>query len=191
MAAGAVERRLKLFEFGVAEAISSREKILAICLASMVYVDVMPLDFSIEQAIWHEAIWRKTDQCRRDVFSSNELACMRLAGDVVNHAIATREVPLPAGLTVDQLIERICFGLWSMSFGGLVIEASSPSLKAVGINDVRSTIHHNCNALLDSFKWRPLYDPLQYQSFLKRMTPILSSRANELLSLEEEHTMAS
>jgi len=185
MAASAVQRRLSLFEFGVAEAESSRQKILAICLASMVYVDELPLDFSIEQAIRHEAIWQKTTEERRNLFSENELDCMRLAGNVVNDAIIGREVPLPNGLTVDQMIERVCFGLWSMSFGGLAIEVSSPSLEAVGIHNVRSTIHHNCNALLDSFAWKPLFDPLEYQSFLKRLTPKLAQKANELLNERE------
>ena len=181
MAASAVQRRLSLFEFGVAEADSSREKILAICLASMVYVDELPLDFSIEQAIRHEAIWQNTTEERRELFSENELACMRLAGNVVNDAVVGREVPLPEGLSVDQMIERVCFGLWSMSFGGLAIEASSPSLQAVGIRDVRSTIHHNCNALLDSFDWKPLFDPIAYQSFLKRLTPKLVQKDKDLL----------
>ena len=185
MAASAVQRRLSLFEFGVAEADSSREKILAICLASMVYVDELPLDFSIEQAIRHEAIWKKTTKERRALVSENELSCMRLAGNVINGAVVGREVPLPEGLSVDQMIERVCFGLWSMSFGGLSIEASSPSLQTVGIHDVRSTIHHNCNALLDSFDWKPLFDPLDYQSFLKRLTPKLVQKAKKLLSSNE------
>ena len=185
MAARAVQSRIRLFEQAIAMTDSTREKIASVCLASMVYADELPLEFAMEHAIRHETIWQRTSAARQQVFRENELACMTLVGEVINTAIGNRDLPLPAGLTADQMIERVTFGLWSMSFGGLVIEATSPSLKAVGIHDARSTIHHNCNALLDSFGWAPHFDPLKYQAFLKQLTPRLKQHAKKLAADQE------
>ncbi|KAA1258671.1 Fatty acid metabolism regulator protein [Rubripirellula obstinata] len=180
MAQRAVARRLSLFHKAVDVATTSREKIASICFASMVYADEMPLAFAIEQAIRNESIWQRTSKSRQNLFRENEMACMKLAGSCIDQAIADRDLPLPAGLTAEQMIERVCFGLWSLSFGGLIIDRSSPSLEEIGIRDVRSTIHHNCNALLDSFGWQPMFDPLDYQAYLRRVGPVLKDHANQL-----------
>ncbi len=115
MAAEAVEHRFRLFELAVENASTQREKILSICYASIGYRDELPLDFAMEQAIRNESIWQRTSESRQQLFRGNEMACMRLAGEVIAAAIAQRDLPLPAGLTADQMIERVTFGLWSMA----------------------------------------------------------------------------
>lgn len=180
MARLAVASRASLFEFAVAFGSSSREKISGVCVAAMVYADHLKSQFAIEQAVRHETVWNRTSEARQQLFRQNESHCMSIVSAVINDAIASRELPLPSGLTGHQMIERVVFGLWSMAYGGLVLEATSPSLAAAGIRDPRSTIHHNCNALLDSFGWTPTFDPIDYQQFVSRIEPALVAKASEL-----------
>ncbi|MEM1071094.1 MAG: TetR/AcrR family transcriptional regulator [Planctomycetota bacterium] len=186
MARRAIEFRYRLFEHAVHSDGRPRERIMAVCVASMVYVDDLPLHFSIEQAVQNESIWERISPERQRPILENQQACMELCSTCVDEAIRGGELPLPAGLTVEQMVERVCFGLWSMAYGGLVIEASSPSLERVGIRDVRSTIHHNCNALLDSFAWEPRYDPIEYQSFLHETLAMLRERAEAMKSASDD-----
>lgn len=181
MAAQAVSCRHRLFEAAVRQEGPSRHRIMAVCVASMVYFDELPTRFAIEQAIEHESIWEKVAPERQAKMLEDQNACMELCASCVLDGIRDGELPLPSGLTVEQMVERVCFGLWSMAYGGLVIEASSPSLERVGIRDVRSTIHHNCNALLDSFDWQPAYEPIAYQAFLSESLNGLRAVASDLL----------
>ncbi|MEL6107240.1 MAG: TetR/AcrR family transcriptional regulator [Planctomycetota bacterium] len=189
MARRAIEFRYRLFVDAVDMDRTPRERLMAVCIASMVYVDDMPLHFSIEQAIQNESIWERIGQERQQPILENQQACMELCAACVDSGIRGGDLPLPAGLIVEQMVERVCFGLWSMAYGGLVIEASSPSLERVGIRDVRSTIHHNCNALLDSFAWKPLYEPLAYQTFLSESIAELRETAKGFLSDKPPHSL--
>ncbi|MEM9826648.1 MAG: TetR/AcrR family transcriptional regulator [Planctomycetota bacterium] len=188
MARRAIEFRYRLFEAAVAIPAKPRERIMAVCVASMVYVDDLPLHFSIEQAVQNESIWERIGQERQRPMLENQQACMEICAACVTDGIRNGELPLPAGLTVEQMIERVCFGLWSMAYGGLVIEASSPSLERVGIRDIRSTIHHNCNALLDSFTWQPLYEPIAYQTFLNKTQNELRNVAESFHGQPQAHS---
>ena len=188
MARLAVASRASLFEFAISHASTTRSKIAGVCVAAMVYADQLKSQFAIEQAVRHETVWNRTSEARQDLFQQDELRCIRTVSAVINEAIAKRELPLPAGLTVEQMIERVVFGLWSMSYGGLVLQATSPSLAAAGIRDPRSTIQYNCNALLDSFQWTPLFDPVVYQQFVDEIEPPLIAKAAELRCTDVSRT---
>jgi len=181
MADEAIQHRFALFQMAHELSSSSREKMMSICYASMIYADDMPLDFAIEQAIRNETIWKKTSDERKEVVRENELACMKMSSACVKHAIEQKELPLPAGLSVSQMIERVCFGQWTLAHGGLIIESSSGQLAEIGIRSVRAAIHHNCNALLDSYGWQPLYDPISYEALLELLGGPLREKAKAYL----------
>lgn len=181
MAKRAIGFRYRMFKEAVEIDGPPRHRIMAVCIASMVFVDDLPLHFCIEQAIQNETIWERISSERQARILESHQAYMELCAACVEDAIRIGDLPLPSGLTVEQMVERACFGLWSMAHGGLVIEAATPSIERVGIRDVRSTIHHNCNALLDSFDWKPLYEPIAYQSFMSETQDMLRSFAASLL----------
>ncbi|MEM9754154.1 MAG: TetR/AcrR family transcriptional regulator, partial [Planctomycetota bacterium] len=187
MARRAVDYRHRMFRAAVAIDAPPRHRVLAVCIASLVYVDDLPLHFSIEQAVQNEGIWGRVSDDRQNQIYRGQQADMELCAGCVEAGIRDGDLPLPSGLTVEQMVERVCFGLWSMSYGGMVIHASSPSLDRVGIRDVRSTIHHNCNALIDSFAWKPLYEPIAYQAFMSETQDMLRGVAASLDKHPEDH----
>lgn len=172
LAVQALDRRLELFNHAVLMRGGSRQRIAAIGIACEVYVDRLPDLFRAEQIIRHETVWGKTSAKRQEILKTCEVRCMDTVAGVIRDAVANGDLELadPHG------IEEICFGLWSLVYGGLLLEATSPSLADVGIGDPRAAIRRNCNRLLDGLGWRPLYDPTSYASWVDQVREHLTER---------------
>jgi len=94
---------------------------------------------------------------------------MHTVAGVVRDAVACGDLELQAS----HSIEGIVFGLWSLVYGGLLIEATSPSLVDVGIQNPRLAIRNNCNAMLDGLRWEPLYNREQYEAWVMNVSKSL------------------
>ncbi len=188
LAARAVGRRMALFDHAAGLGRNPREKVAAIGLAAEVYVDVMPHEFAIEQVIRHDPVWRRSSPGRREVLQRCEQGCIETITRIVARAIATGDLPVGSSSENDgeesagDIAQQIVFGLWSLVYGGLVIEATSPGLAAAGIDDARQAIRRNCNRLLDRFGWRPLHDRSDYAATVGLMMPVLRQHALTLQS---------
>lgn len=190
MATRSVQRRMQLFHFATGLGENSRERCAAIGIAAEVYVDTMPDDFSIEQITRHDPLWQKTSPKRREVLRRSEHACIASVGGVIEAAIDDGDLVLanhPKAKRVAQrrdLIERLVFGLWSLVYGGLVLEQTGRSIgqsdseETGGIHQPRRAIRRNCNALLDDANWRPLYDAKKYAAFVRRIQPKIIRHAD-------------
>ena len=180
LASRAVGRRIRLFELAIESQSLTRDRIAAVGLAAEVYVDTMPDDFAVEQIIRHEPVWRKSSEARRQVLSQCETRCIGLVGGVVRDAIESGDLVVSRPATVDETVQHIVFGLWSLVYGGLVLQATSPSLRVSGIDDPRQTIRRNCNRLLDHFGWQPLHDARRYHALIRRVVPRLNAAAVDI-----------
>jgi AcrR family transcriptional regulator len=172
LAVQAVDRRLELFNHAVMMRGTSRQRIAAIGIACEVYVDVLPELFRAEQIIRHETVWGKTTEKRQEILRNCEGRCMHTVAGVVRDAVSAGDLELEAA----HRIEDIVFGLWSLVYGGMVLETTSPSLVDVGIVDSRAAIRRNCNSMLDGLRWQPLYDPEPYSIWVQQVS--LHLRAN-------------
>ena len=178
LAVQALDLRLSLFNRAVMIRGGSRQRIAAIGIACEVYVDEYSEWFRAEQIIRHETVWGKTSEKRREILNTCEIRCMDTVAGVIRDAVAAGDLELSAA----GEIEDICFGLWSLVYGGLVLEATSPSLADVGVGDARGAIRRNCNALLDGLGWRPFYEPAAYAAWVEQIheclvTHVSSSKA--------------
>jgi len=171
LAVQAVERRLELFNRAVMIRGKSRERIAAIGLACEYYADRHPDLFQAEIMVRHESIVEKTSPKRQEILRTCEGRCMHTVAGVVRDAVSCGDLELQS----TQTIEDIVFGLWSLVYGGLWIEATSPSLADVGIKDARNAIRRNCNALLDGLRWTPLYPREHYQRWIGHVSGHLKS----------------
>lgn len=180
LAIHAVEQRLALFEAAAMLRGSPRQRMAAIGVASDVYVDRFPGLQRMEHQIRHDAVWERTSPEQRNVLIHCEGRCMHTVTGIVRDAVASGDLVLPDG----QRAEDIVFGLWSMTFGGTLLEVTSPSLSAVGIGDPRQAIRRACNTLLDGLGWQPLYEPAAYEAWiaevraaLERIPPLSAGQA--------------
>ena len=177
LAARAVSRRLALFRFAADLSDRSRRRIAAVGIACEVYAETMADDFAVEHLIRHDSVWMRASDRRREQLAADEAACMATVGGVIGHAVAAGDLTLPRGHAVHDVL----YGLWSLTYGGLAIAMTSPSLPAVGIRDPHAAIRRNCNAMLDGLGWRPLFDAADYGRWVRKIRPRLVGKAEEIL----------
>lgn len=181
LAARAIRRRLALFQFAIDRFERPRDQIAAVGLACEVYVDKMPDDFAVEQMVRHDSVLLKTSAIHRDQLHRDEKECMELVGGVVQQAVRAGDLVLDD----EDSAQNVLFGLWSLIYGGLTLEATSPSLAQVGIESPRIAIRRNCNAMLDGIRWQPLLDPARYQSFAIATKRQIDAQAKHII--DEDH----
>lgn len=181
LAGRAIQRRIALFEYAISLADQSRRQIAAVGIACEVYADQMPDDFAAEQMVRHDSVLMKTSEARRGRLLADEHACMAVVGQAVVGAVERGDLKVPRG----QDAPDVLFGLWSLVYGGLLIEATSPSLTNIGISDSRSAIRRNCNALLDGLHWQPPYEASAYNRWVKQIHPKLVDQSQQILLATE------
>ncbi len=171
----AVERRLELFHQAAMMRGRPRDRVAAIGIACEVYVNQFPELFRIESIIRHDSIWEKTSPERQEVLRTCEGRCMHSVAGVVRDAVAGGDLEVAGAHGVEDIV----FGLWSLVFGGMLLELTSPSLADVGIADSRQAIRRNCNALLDGLGWQPLYQADAYQAWVAHVREYLTGRISQ------------
>ena len=138
-------------------------------------------DFLVEQIVRHDSVWQKTSPGRRELLHDCESQCMGVICEVIEKAVASGELSLPRGRQAPDIV----YGLWSLVYGGLLIESTSPSLNEAGISEPRMAIRRNCNAMLDGLGWIELYDARKYGRFVARIEPQLISHTRLFRSDDE------
>lgn len=181
LAIQAVECRLRLFNQAALMRGRPRERVQAIGIACEYFVDRHSELFSIEQIIRHDVVLDKTSTRRQEVLKSCEGRCMHAVAGVVRDGVACGDL----ACADSHAIEDIVFGLWSLVYGGMTLEATSPSLRDIGILDARGAIRRNCNAMLDGLQWQPLYDPKKYKAWIAKVQKALDASAEYNAKAEE------
>ena len=102
---------------------------------------------------------------------------MSVAGGTVVAAVTCGDLKVTRGHTPPDVL----FGLWSLVYGGLLIEATSPSLSDLGIRDSRAAIRRNCNAMLDGIGWKPAFDASSYNRWVRQIYPKLVVQAKAIV----------
>jgi AcrR family transcriptional regulator len=169
----AMDRRLDLFRRAAEVRSRSRERMAAIGAACELFFELYPDHFHIEHIIRVTSIKEKTSEQRRLFLETSETKCSEIVRGVIRDAVAVGDLKL----SDDYGVEQIAFGLWSITFGGYSIAATSPSLADLGIRDPILAIRNNCNRLLDGVGWKPLSTEVD-------LTPIVDRIKREVFAAE-------
>ena len=140
--------------FGMAAMISkqSRERIMAIGLASEHYVQTHNEHFAIEQFASNSTVREKSKPKRQELVRHFELQCMGSVAGVVRDAIAVGDLVLPDRMTAEEMV----FGCWSITVGSHVLTFSRKGLDELGVNDPWQAVRaHGCS-MLNGFNWKPI-----------------------------------
>lgn len=138
---------------------TSRERLSAIGAAAELFVRRYPGHFQVEQILRNSSVWEKTSEERQSLLRSCETRCVGIVSGIVYDGIASSDLEMPKGTTPEDLV----FALWSMTYGGFSIIATSESLREVGIQTPFEAIRNNINRLLDGYHWKPLSDSHDYE----------------------------
>jgi AcrR family transcriptional regulator len=161
----AVECRLDLFRRAAAIRGRSRERMTAIGAAAELFFELYPHHFHIEHVIRVTSIKEKTSEQRRLCLETCESRCAEIVHGVIRDGVASGDLEL----SEEYGIEQLGFGLWSITFGGYSIAATSPSLASLGIHDPVLAIRNNCNRLLDGVGWKPLSKEIDLAPLVERI----------------------
>jgi AcrR family transcriptional regulator len=161
----AMDCRLDLFRRAAEVRARSRERMAAIGAACEVFFLLYPHHFHIENLVRVTSIKEKTSEQRRLFLETSESRCSEIVRGVIRDGVAAGDLQLSDEYDVAQ----VAFGLWSISFGGYSIAATSPALGDLGIHDPLMAIRNNCNRLLDGVGWKPLSTEFDFNPLAERM----------------------
>ena len=180
LAIAANEKRLELFHGAAERQQHSRDKISAIGIACEEFRTRFDDLFRIDCLVRHTVVWDKASEQRREMLAACEQRCMQLVGQIGNEAAQAGDLPLPRGVKVEDIV----FGLWSLTYGGMIIDQSSPGLDLIGIRNTFTAIRRNCHALMDGYNWTPLYDPEADKKLVRNVRASLKRNVSSSLTLQ-------
>jgi AcrR family transcriptional regulator len=160
-----MDRRLDLFRRAAAFRGRSRERIMAVGAACELFFELYPDHLHIEHTVRISSIREKASEQRRMCLESCEARCSEVVRGVVRDAVAVGDLKVSDDFGVDHLT----FGLWSITFGGYSIAATSPSMTNRGIHEPLLAIRGNCIRLLDGVGWKPLSSEFDSSSIIDRI----------------------
>ncbi|MCD0459769.1 TetR/AcrR family transcriptional regulator [Roseiconus lacunae] len=165
LAIGANNKRLELFVNAVEAMETPRDKISAIGVACQEFRIRFEDLFFIDSLVRHSTVWEKASEQRREAMAMCEQYCMSVVAGVGQEAVQCGDLVVADATPV----EDIMFGLWSLTYGGMIIDGSSPGLDSVGVQDAFVAIRRNCHALMDGYRWRPLYEPVRDRKLIDQV----------------------
>ena len=144
---------------------SPRERMTAIGVALELFVRLHPEHFTVEQIVTAESIREKISAERAASLLQSEQGCVGVVTGIITDAVAQGDLELPEGTYPMSL----CFGLWTMSYGGLSIIAGKPQLGEMGIDDPLATLRRNQQGLMDGHGWQPLTKDWDFEATRRRI----------------------
>ncbi|MEM6690502.1 MAG: TetR/AcrR family transcriptional regulator [Planctomycetota bacterium] len=175
LAVQASSTRLAMFQHAVELSTRTRDQMSGVGVACEDFVARFPGLFRVESIVRSEAVWKKTTPARRNLMQTCERDCFNLLGRVIENAITAGDLTLPRGVQPPDVL----MALWSLTYGGFNIAASSPDLAKVGLTDPAATIRRNCSALMDGYDWQPLYDATSFNRLRRRVLASLAKNISE------------
>lgn len=152
LAIEAIQLRQSMFKRAVEYPGLSRERLQAVGAAFELYVRNYPQSFKLEQIIWHDPVWDKASEQRREIMQTCEKECMQFMGAVIHAAIEAGDLQISAYSQPAELL----FSFWALSYGAYVHSKTGPSLSDLGIHDVYRVCRVGSNRLMNGIPWRPV-----------------------------------
>ena len=140
-----------------------RERMAALMLAYILFAYLHPEDFSNMQLARSPSIREKTCPFSQIQLEEEETRIHQTVRGIIEAALVQQDLSLPATL----LPEEVVFGLWSMSYGGLLI-LETQCLERKGISNPPRVMRKVADQFLDGLQWRPLASEWDYTASLKR-----------------------
>lgn len=151
-AAGA-QRQAELFQRVATWQAGSRERMLAIAVADMIFVRCDPEFFRLVQYVLTDVVWRAASPRRRAAFMNATAPIGRTVLQIVNDAVAAGDLDL-AGLTPPE----ICTGLWALSLGTHNLVHAEGILEGFNVREPYRRMCRHMQVLMNGHGWLPLVD---------------------------------
>ena len=156
---------------------SPRERMVAIAIGWRIFAELHPAYLRSEHILCSSSVCQKVGQTNLMSHQVGQSRCFDTVLGVVHDGVAQEELILPEGVTP----ETVVYGLWTLSFGASIVEASGVPIAEKGITDAADALMRNQSALLDGYGWKPLSSDMDLEALQQRtLTEIFPAEARQL-----------
>ena len=131
-----------------------RDRMFAIGVADMIFVQRNPDFFRTAQYALCEVVWGAASQARRDDFLAVNDPITELVTGIVNDAVAVGDLALN-GFSPQQLT----VGMWSLCVGMHNLVHAEGVLQDFNVTEPYRVMCRHIQHMLNGFGWKPLVDP--------------------------------
>ncbi|MEC8511864.1 MAG: TetR/AcrR family transcriptional regulator [Planctomycetota bacterium] len=150
--------RARLFERAASFQGRSRERMSAVGAAAELFFALYPQHEQAERAIKAASIAEKIDAGRAAGLEACTFRCFGVATRIVRDAIASGDLVLAPGQTVEQ----VCVGLWNLYTGAFLMRDLENFIDEPVVTDPMPILMANAQVFLDGFGWQPLSSAHDY-----------------------------
>jgi len=149
-----VAEQAALFQKASSWKASTRERMFAITVADMIFVQRSPEHFRVAQYAHCEVVWNAASLCRREAhFAASQPVCDAVLA-IVNDAIACGDLD-PRGMRP----ESVATGCWSLTLGVHNLVHADGLLDHFNVHTPYFLLARHMQHLLNGMGWLPLIDP--------------------------------
>ncbi|MEH6579623.1 MAG: TetR/AcrR family transcriptional regulator [Amphritea sp.] len=160
---------------------TTRERIIAINFAYLIYSRLYPMMFLLVISAKSPGVTEKASQRQRDIHLQHEADLTTGIISNIKQALADGECLNPLSLAP----EEIAFANWSSAFGSIALLCKD--IEQCGIRaqmQSEQALLANVNLMLDGLQWRPLFSEFDYSLTLQRLKTELFAAEVELLDAQ-------
>lgn len=153
LAAVDTEKHVAMFQRAARWQAPSRDRMVAIAVADMIFVRRNPDFFRLGQYVFTEVVWRAASGDRRQALLDSSDPIADVVVGIVNDGVAAGELELK-GLSPEEL----CTGLWALSAGTHNLVHAEGLLEDFNVRDPYRLMCRHTQAMLNGYGWRPMVD---------------------------------
>ena len=155
----------ELFERAASFEGRPRERMTAIAIAHSLYARLYPLQFGFIPIIKSGSVKEKICEDSQDLHLKAERRIMGVLVGIILDGIETGDLNLPAETTPQDVV----FGVWSASYGGLLLQTYEIDFDEIGIGDPNKALMRFMQSSLDGFGWKPLSSEYDLDALIERI----------------------
>lgn len=149
-----------LFQHAITWEGTSRDKIICIAAGYHLYTQRFPEEFDLLIAARTNNIREKASAERLERMDQVDSLVMNAIRAVIQLGIDCGDLKLNDHLLIDDL----CFGLWSLSFGLLVLDHARDMICGLQLSPANELMLTQMSCLLDGYNWHPLGTECDYRA---------------------------
>lgn len=153
---------------------SSRDQILCLGIGYQIYTEHFPEEFDLLIAARTNNIREKASPERLEKMDQVDTLVIDHMRGIITRAMQQGDLTLPDTSTTDDL----CYGLWAMSFGLLVLDHAKNMVNGLSLSSSEQLMMTQMNCLLDGYGWHPLSTEQNYQDTVARIFHYLQTNVS-------------
>lgn len=132
---------------------STRDRMMALPIADMVFVEHYPEHFRLAQFVTTEVIWGAASEPRREEALAARLPLGQIASGIVSQAIEEGSLDA-AGMAPNELM----LGIWSLTLGTHTLVHAEGVLQQYGMREPYRLMLRHLQSMLNGMGWQPVTD---------------------------------